>query len=193
MALLFPRMSFGPQRVGPAHQEFGPLFNLLDETINDLAPHSRRDTTSWVPRFDVRETGEAYTLEGEVPGVDQKDINIEFTDDHTLKISGHHERTTKSGTPPGKVIGEAEQSHKATVEDEKPTESTEVTKSDEGNVSKPKHQFWISERSYGSFQRLFSFPARVEQDAVKASLKNGILEVIVPKAKRAETRRINIQ
>lgn len=81
--------------------------------------------------------------------------------------------------------------------DEKP--STEVAKSgkNEGAVEKHKEQpgfrYWVSERSVGEFQRTFNFPGKVDRDAVKASLKNGILTVVVPKLKKeAESRKIVI-
>ena len=44
-----------------------------------------------------------------------------------------------------------------------------------------KTKYWVSERSVGEFHRSFSFPGRVDQDGVKASLKNGVLSIVVPK------------
>ena len=60
-------------------------------------------------------------------------------------------------------------------------------------TEQPNFKYWISERSVGEFERRFSFPGRVDQDAVKASLKNGILSVVVPKIVRGEARRIVIE
>jgi len=54
-------------------------------------------------------------------------------------------------------------------------------------------RYWVSERSVGSFARTFKFPNRVDQENVKASLKNGILSVVVPKAAQPASRRINIE
>lgn len=39
------------------------------------------------------------------------------------------------------------------------------------------------ERFYGGFQRVFSIPYPVERDSIKASFKDGILKITVPKAK----------
>lgn len=47
-------------------------------------------------------------------------------------------------------------------------------------VEQPK--YWVSERLSGSFSRSFKFPLRIEQENVKASLKNGILSIVIPKA-----------
>lgn len=93
--------------------------------------------------------------------------------------------------------------HKATVEDEyvdagaekegasttaqdaltpAATNSTEVAAAPE----EPESKYWVSERSVGEFRRTFSFPGKVDQEAVKASLKNGILSVVVPKAAKQQ-------
>lgn len=91
--------------------------------------------------------------------------------------------------------------HRATVEDEEDEKagSTEVTtraaeqqQPQPQEQKKPAEKYWVSERSIGEFSRTFSFPARVDQEGVSASLNNGVLSVTVPKAKKHETRRINI-
>lgn len=48
------------------------------------------------------------------------------------------------------------------------------------------------ERSYGSFRRIFSLPATVEQDKVKASFKDGVLEIILPKLEKAKQKKITV-
>ena len=53
--------------------------------------------------------------------------------------------------------------------------------------------YWVSERSLGSFQRTFTFTNRVDSEGVTASLKNGILDIVVPKAKAPEAKKITIQ
>ncbi|KKA28385.1 hypothetical protein TD95_000189 [Thielaviopsis punctulata] len=54
---------------------------------------------------------------------------------------------------------------------------------------KTEAKYWVQERSVGEFSRTFSFPRLVRQDDVHASLENGILTVVVPKA-RMEPRRV---
>ncbi len=44
----------------------------------------------------------------------------------------------------------------------------------------------IMERSYGSFQRSFSLPVSVDQDAIKAEFKKGLLKVNLPKSVKAQ-------
>ena len=57
----------------------------------------------------------------------------------------------------------------------------------------PKGHYWVSERSVGSFARSFQFSRRVDQENVKASLKEGILSIVVPKAVLPENRRISVE
>jgi HSP20 family protein len=148
----------------------------------------------------VKELGDSYELYGELPGIEQKDIDIEFTDNSTLTIRGRSERSYSSGTPPrgfvegpeapAAIEGGQSSEHKATVEDEPETSSTQVTKGQANKAAEGK--FWVSERSVGEFSRSFSFPERVDQENVRASMKNGILSVVVPKAKKQEKRKIAI-
>jgi len=170
------------------------------------------------PKFDVRETENTYELHGELPGIERENINIEFTEPQTIVISGHVERTYQSGTPPaglleggaksgGAITEGGEQHHtkphKVTVEDEgsekaekQGKEQTAVTtKKDEQQQEQPqqpKEKYWVTERSVGEFSRTFSFPGRIDQEGVTASLVNGVLNVTVPKAKKHESRRIAI-
>ncbi|HZC01293.1 MAG TPA: Hsp20/alpha crystallin family protein, partial [Gammaproteobacteria bacterium] len=48
------------------------------------------------------------------------------------------------------------------------------------------------ERVYGAFQRSFLLPTTVEQDKVKASYKDGILELHLPKVPAAQPKRIAV-
>jgi HSP20 family molecular chaperone IbpA len=40
----------------------------------------------------MREVNDAYLLDGEVPGIGQSDIEIDFSDANTLEIKGHGRR-----------------------------------------------------------------------------------------------------
>jgi HSP20 family molecular chaperone IbpA len=190
------------------HNEFSPIFRLMDDYANLTRSGfpEVKSLRTFQPKFDVSETKEGYSLHGELPGIDQKNVNIEWSDGNTLTISGRTESRYESGPDSheqGRVTeaGEENKSHQPTVEDEAgastetPKEtSTEVTTTNNAQevskASAPK--YWVSERSVGEFHRSFSFPARVDQDGVKASLKNGILEIFVPKAAKPVNKKISI-
>lgn len=46
--------------------------------------------------------------------------------------------------------------------------------------------YYRSERAYGSFRRSIELPADVEVDKAKASFKNGVLEIHLPKTEEAK-------
>lgn len=228
--------------------EFTPLFRLLDDYATHtgsrggssgggaLLPAGSTSLRSFQPRFDVQETKDSYELHGELPGIDQKDVKIEFTDPQTLTISGRVERSYQRGpqdqqqqqqTDTSTSGGDQSSSyHKPTAEDETSSgmgndaPATSAAESGAGDATGAKQdapagkqdsgkqvatqsqqrqvghhapKFWVTERSIGEFYRSFSFPTTVDQDNVKASLKNGILTITVPKAKAKTNRRINIE
>ena len=218
-------MSFFPI----AFQELSPLFRIIDEASRssprqcapcgpNAALRQRSFQRTFQPKFDVKELKDSYELLGELPGVDQKDINVEWTDGNTLTITGHSESRVERSTPtPASAPATTE-----TVTEEKPSETASyhapsVEEEDDGElISKPgesdtetvtstsekvaetntvadpetstpeapveQPKYWVSERRSGSFSRGFKFPVRIEQEHVKASLKNGILSIVVPKA-----------
>lgn len=53
--------------------------------------------------------------------------------------------------------------------------------------------YYKSERSYGSFVRTLELPRDVHADKVKASFKNGILEVRLPKTEEAKAKEIKVK
>lgn len=202
---------------------FTPLFRLLDDfdsysRQSGSTNHGRRSgVPHWQPKFDVRETGEAYELHGELPGVSKDNVHLEFTEPQTMVVRGKAERSYTAGTPPNGAVEGARNtvaesresspqpsvnSHKATVEDEDEADARShesgfeevVTKKPE-QPKKPADQakYWLTERSIGEFSRSFNFPSRVDQDTVTANFKDGILTVVVPKAKKHESRRITVQ
>jgi HSP20 family molecular chaperone IbpA len=75
--------------------------------------------------------------------------------------------------------------------------STEVAKQSSTDVSEHRDsdgpKYWVAERSVGEFHRSWKFPARLDEENIKASLKDGILSIVVPKLKAQPPKKINIQ
>jgi len=181
------------------------LFQLLDDYSSQNPKHRLSNSIrTFSPKFDVREHSESYELQGELPGIQQKDIHLSFADPHTLVVKGRIERDyTSDGAQAaqGRVTGELTESsstsHKATVEDDPAEPAGSTDKSGEVSQHNKQQQhsspkYWVSERSVGEFHRAFTFPSLVDQEAVKANLKNGVLSVVVPKATHHEGKRIAI-
>lgn len=230
-------MAFYTTSLSPG--DFLPLFQLMDDYCETRRPSSKPtqtsrgkssvaqstpatpvkpQTPSFTPKFDVRESEQCYILDGELPGAQQENIEIEFTDPETIVIKGRIERnydvasseTTHDNDDVMSVHSDGASSthsnyHSPTVEDEdeeeedgavkvttfKPT--TIVKHQLQPEAQQPAYKYWATERSIGTFQRTFAFPTRVNQDGVKATFNNGILSVFVPKQVLLKTKRIRIE
>jgi len=108
----------------------------------------------YVPRTDVADSGKSYDITVELPGMDEKDINVSVTGD----------RITVSG--------------------EKKSEREEKN---EG--------YYLAERSYGSFQRIFPIPSDADADKIAASFDKGVLTVTIPKSAtpKSKARKIGVK
>ncbi|KAL4875576.1 HSP20-like chaperone [Aspergillus karnatakaensis] len=191
--------------------DFTPLFQLLDDY--DLHQSTRRPnkkTTpvkTFSPKFDVYELNDRYYLDGELPGVEQSNIEIEFTDPQTLVIKGRSDRNYQKDQQPeadDRSETSSIKSHQPTVEDwdemsdtASATEMTPVSiprgNSAEQKAPEQAYKFWATERSIGEFQRTFNFPTRVDQDSVRASLNNGLLSVSLPKEPAPQLKKIRVE
>jgi HSP20 family protein len=92
------------------------------------------------PSIDVSESDREIKIEAELPGVDEKDVEVTVTD-NVLTIRG-----------------------------EKKAEKEEKKK-----------DYHLVERSYGSFARSVTLPFSAEPGQAKASFKNGVLSITLPK------------
>jgi HSP20 family protein len=92
------------------------------------------------PSIDVSETDNEIKVEAELPGVDEKDVEV-VVSDNMLTIKGE----------------------KKSEKDEK------------------KKDYHLVERSYGSFARQIALPFAAEPDKAKATFKDGVLTISVPK------------
>ncbi|KAJ3498248.1 hypothetical protein NLG97_g1275 [Lecanicillium saksenae] len=148
----------------------------------------------WQPKFDVLETGNLYELHGEFPGMKKDDIFIEFPEPQTLVVRGKSDRAYSGKVPSSSGNRVEDVSHKPAI-----TEAGEGYGADtatqaqaEVNEKADKPKYWLRERRVGEFSRTFSFPSPVDEDAISAVFREGILSLTVPKAKKPQPRRIAI-
>ena len=138
------------------HREMNELFDgFLREFGGPALPSlwTGRTEDRLSPSVEVSETDDAVHVTAELPGLDEKDIQVSL-DDNILTVKG-----------------------------EKKQEREEKQKN-----------FYLSERSYGLFQRVIPLPAGIETDKVKAQFKKGVLTITLPKSRQAaaEGRRIPV-
>lgn len=112
----------------------------------DMDPFRRAKAAfSGMPAVDVTETEKGYKVVAELPGMDEKNIEVKIANG-ALTIKGEKQ------------------------------EETEEEKQD----------YYLRERSFGSFERTFPVPDGVDLDKVEAGFKKGVLSVTLPKTAEAQ-------
>jgi HSP20 family protein len=87
---------------GPLHQAMNELFNSFNVpqgTEFPLRPYYYGTNRSWMPRLDISETDKEVFVMVELPGLEEKDVNVSLSGDQLI-ISGekHEERDEKNRT-----------------------------------------------------------------------------------------------
>ena len=145
------------------------------------------------PKYDLIELSDSFCLHSEVLGIED-DIEIEFTDPQTMTIRGRSERSYASHIPPMGLI-EGTMTRSAITKDSKISSLHETAVEDERATPQPPQsqgKYLLSERSVGEFSRAFKFHVYVDQDRVQASIKNGLLSIVIPKAEKGVDYKITI-
>jgi len=182
------------------------MFDDYDRNTSDSGSNnSNSGRRAFSPNFDVHETEHEYVLEGELPGLsDKNNVSIEFTDDKTILVHGKIERNVKRWSDDqGRIqtIEGPEEQKRVTQEGEKGSngdaknenkQSDKQSDKNEKKQSEKRPKYWVTERSVGEFSRSFSFPGNIDIDRVKASLDHGILKIVVPKLEKKAGRRIEV-
>ena len=88
----------------------------------------------------------------------------------------------------GEIPGVSKEDVKVTIEDGMITMRGERKQEKEEKDKK----FHRIERSYGSFLRSFRMPDDVDESAVKAEFKDGMINVTLPKSGKSKTKLINV-
>lgn len=126
----------------------------MDRLFDDFFTRPFHMPTRWslpdvqgdlMPEIDIKENGKQMTLTAELPGMEEKDIDLNVSDG-VLTLKG-----------------------------EKKMEKSEE-----------KDNYRVMERRYGSFQRSFTLPDSINQDAIKASFDKGVLKIAMPKKAEAK-------
>ena len=88
------------------HPSWG-LLNQLNREINDLFGGTEIETPAsggWIPRADIKEAPESFTIEVDLPGVERDNIRIDM-DNGVLTIQGERHGDTGAGMRRERVFG----------------------------------------------------------------------------------------
>lgn len=102
--------------------------------------------------LDVVEDKDKITVKAELPGMEQKDIQVDLNDG-VLTVKGEKRQETEE---------------------------------------KDKH-YHLVERTYGSYSRSLRLPSYVDGEKIKATYKDGVLNITLPKKEEAKPKKIDIE
>jgi HSP20 family protein len=110
-----------------------------------------RTARVYSPAVDIVETADSIVLTADIPGVDEKSVEVTLEND-VLRLEGH--------------------------------------------ATAPAHQgFRLSAAEYGvgDYRREFSISSEIDREKIRATVRNGVLRLTLPKAEPARKRRIAIE
>lgn len=138
-----------------AWRPFDDLRHEIDKLFEDFGrgrwPRSLRSGLKFsefsltAPAVDIVESTDAFTITAEMPGLDEKNVEVTF----------------KNGN--------------ISIRGEKREEKEEKSK-----------DYFLKERQYGSFERVFPVPEGADASKAEAHVKNGVLTVKLPKTPDAQ-------
>ncbi|MBI5055609.1 MAG: Hsp20/alpha crystallin family protein [Nitrospirae bacterium] len=119
----------------------------MAETVKDINKTNRK---TYSPAVDILETTNNILLTADMPGVDEKSVEI-TVEKNFLTVHGMIDPTVH--------------------------DTLEMS---------------VNEYGVGDYQRVFTFNDEVDRDNIKATLKNGVLKLVLPKSERAKARKIEV-
>lgn len=122
----------------------------LQKTENVTATERIRNVKTFVPRVDIYEAKDSLYLIADIPGADEKTVDVEL-EKNILKIYGRVEN--------GKIKD---------------------------------HALVFSEYEVGDYERTFTLSDEIDRDKIKATVKQGVLKLELPKAEKIKPKKIAI-
>ncbi len=122
----------------------------LQKSENTAVSEKIRNVKTFIPRVDIYETREALFLIADMPGVDEKTVDVEL-EKNILTIAGRVEN---------------------------------------GRVKE--HALVFSEYEVGDYERTFTLSDEIDREKIKASVKQGVLRLELPKDEKVKPKKIVI-
>lgn len=135
--------------------KWNPVRDLLSmqEKMNKIFDDSFKTASGdWAPAVDIMESERDIVIVAEIPGVSEKDMDIQVSEG-VLSMRGEKK-----------------------FPDDKQGDS-----------------YYRLERSYGKFSRSFAIPASVDHSKVRASIKDGVLKIVLTKRNEEKPQTIKVE
>ena len=185
--------------------------------ISSEWPPLRRDhghDSVYTPDFDLRETSDAYSLDGEFPSIQSRDaINLQWIDARTLRVEttvykvdlkkewGVNVIEKRGEAYQLNGIGPRREMHGDEVASNGRNASSDVmvaaaptpaTRPSPALASVTTARTWLNERRAGLYMRSFSFPVPVNTEGIQARLSQGLLSIVVPKTDQSVSKKKDV-
>ncbi len=121
---------------------------LMGDFVDVPVGWSSFRSATFAPRLEANETVDSVTVTAEVPGIEEKDLEVSV-DDSTVTLKGEKKK----------------------------------------EITDQERKQGRTERFFGMFERSIRLPCRVESSKAHASLKNGLLTIVIPKSQLAQSER----
>lgn len=141
-----------PSRQGEPSSRHTSVFDAIRDEMNRVFERfeggwprlttlpARWSASLMVPDLDVHENDKSFSIEVELPGVEEKDISLAVSNGYL------------------------------TVKGEKKSEREEK-----------KDNYYVAERSFGSFERSLQLPQTLDDSKIEARFDKGVLKITAPK------------
>ena len=135
------------------HKDMDRFFNRFFDDFNISKSWKNKDRfSSFAPKLNVSEDESSIEISVELPGMNEKDIEVSLDKD-VLTIKGENKEESE-------------------------------------NREKSYHHM---ERSFGTFQRSIRISKEADSNDIKASFKDGVLVITLPKAEKEAARVIEVK
>ena len=119
----------------------------MAETVKNI---TMENVKTYAPAVDIYETANNILVIADMPGVDEKSIDVTL-EKNLLTIHGMVDSTTHDDL-----------------------------------------ELAFSEYGVGDYQRAFSITDEIDRNNIKATVKDGVLKLVLPKSERLKTRKIEV-
>lgn len=179
-------------------QVFGQLFGSSGGPL--AAAGQQTGLQVWSPSVDMSENDKEWTIEAELPGVREEDVQITVQDHHLILRAemrqeeeapagqGQESQTQGGQRQSGQAQGGQAQANQAQGSQTQGGQQQGGGREAAGPVpgQAPQRRYFHRERRYGYFERVFPLPENADEDQIRCEFRNGVLTVHIPKAQPAQ-------
>jgi HSP20 family molecular chaperone IbpA len=187
--LLYPSVYVAatyPEHHLPLYHARHGLTHALHEAL------AGEDTNVQSPRIDIRETPEKYYIDIELPGLrSTSDLTIKWTNPSVIVVRGaiNRNRTLEEES----AIKAASTGYLNEKENGKNASAKKNAQENQKEEDNHHIHFLRQERRIGSFMRVFNFATDVDHDTLNATLRYGLLSIVVSKKPHVDMRNKHIK